>query len=291
MTLDLMSIELSQDLFTKISKLVYRIAGINLPATKMGLVKSRLLKRLRELDLFDFESYWQYVENDKTGLELAHMIDIITTNKTDFFREPQHFNFIKEHVIPGLNKKEKIRLWSAGCSSGAEPLTMALILYDAIDNIKNYDIQILATDISNEILKIARLGEYDHSLMEGVPRDFINKYFISFKSADKTIYKVKDNIRSLVKFANHNLMSEWPMKGPFDIIFCRNVMIYFDKDIRQYLVKRFHNILKPSGYFFVGHSESLSTTHHNFKYVQPAVYQKITDYDSGRNSETGSRNW
>lgn len=282
MALDLMSVELTEDVFLKISKLVYRIAGINLPPTKMSLVKSRLMKRLRFLDIYNFESYWQYIENDKTGLELAHMIDIITTNKTNFFRESQHFNFLKQNVLPRLNKKKSIRIWSAGCSLGAEPLTLALILHDEIPDIIDHDIKILATDISNEMLKIAHAAEYDYSLLEGVPSDFINKYFLTFKRADKTIYKVKDNIRSLVKYANHNLMSDWPMKGPFDLIFCRNVMIYFDKNIRQYLINKFYDILKPSGYFFVGHSESLTTAHHNFKYIQPAVYQKITDYDPGR---------
>ena len=278
MAIDLMSIELHKDLFFKISKLVYRIAGINLPLTKMGLVKSRLMKRLRKLDIDCFESYWEYVENDKTGLELAHMIDIITTNKTNFFREPQHFKYLRQHVIPNLNKNQSIRIWSAGCSLGAEPITLAMILHEEINDLINYDTKILATDISTEMLKIARSAEYDNSLIEGVPEDLIRKYFIKFKCDNKTIYKIKDNIRSLVKYANHNLMSEWPMKGPFDLIFCRNVMIYFDKDIRQNLIKKFYDILKPSGYLFVGHSESLTTAHHNFRYIQPAVYQKLTDF-------------
>jgi len=277
MAIDLMSIELQKDLFLKISKLVYRIAGINLPLTKMGLVKSRLMKRLRKLDMYSFESYWEYVQADKTGLELAHMIDIITTNKTNFFREPQHFNFLRQHVIPQLNKNKSIRIWSAGCSLGAEPITLAMILREEMPGPVNYDAKILATDISAEMLKIARSAEYDSSLIEGIPEEFIQKYFSTYQNDNKTIYKVKDDLRSLVKYANHNLMSDWPMKGPFDFIFCRNVMIYFDKDVRQYLIQRFYEILKPTGFLFVGHSESLTTAHHNFQYIQPAVYQKLTD--------------
>ena len=278
MTIDYMSIELDTELFNKISKLVYRIAGINLPPTKMGLVKSRLMKRLRKLDLYSFDDYWHYIENDKSGFELAHMIDIITTNKTNFFREPQHFTFLRQHVLPHMKNKKSMRIWSAGCSLGAEPISLSIVLFEEIEKIVNHDIKILATDISAEMLKIARSAEYDVSMMEGVTEDIVQKYFFKYKNENKTIYKVKDNIRSIVKYANHNLMSDWPMKGPFDFIFCRNVMIYFDKDIRQYLIKKFYDILKPCGYLFVGHSESLTTSHHNFKYIQPAVYQKLTDF-------------
>jgi len=202
------------------------------------------------------------------------MIDIITTNKTNFFREPQHFNFLKQHVIPNLDKNKSVRIWSAGCSLGAESFTIAMILLEEIIDLSNRDIKILATDISAEMLKIARLAEYDKSLIEGIPENMLKKFFIKYDSDNNTIYKIKENVRSLVKYANHNLMNDWQMKGPFDIIFCRNVMIYFDKDIRQYLIKKFYDILKPGGYFFVGHSESLTTANHNFKYIQPAVYQK-----------------
>jgi len=149
-----------------------------------------------------------------------------------------------------------------------------MILLEEIIDLSNRDIKILATDISAEMLKIARLAEYDKSLIEGIPENMLKKFFIKYDSDNNTIYKIKENVRSLVKYANHNLMNDWQMKGPFDIIFCRNVMIYFDKDIRQYLIKKFYDILKPGGYFFVGHSESLTTANHNFKYIQPAVYQK-----------------
>ncbi len=274
MVVDLMTLDLPIQTFDKISKLVYQVAGINLPPEKIGLVKSRLMKRLRSLNLSTFESYLEYVNHESSGQELTKMIDIITTNKTDFFRELQHFNFMREKIIPGFQKKQPVRIWSAGCSIGAEPYTIAIVLAEAITDLQNYDIKILATDISTEVLKTAKAGEYEAGIMEGMPDNLLKKYFFRKTDHNTIKFQVKDSIRSMIKYANLNLMGEWPMKGPFDLIFCRNVMIYFDKHTRQVLVERFYNLLANEGYFFVGHSESLTTSSHTFKYIQPAVYQK-----------------
>ncbi len=274
MAVDLLSLELPIPTFDKISQLVYQVAGINLPHTKIGLVKSRLMKRLRTLDIDSFENYIKYVNEDTTGRELTNMIDIITTNKTDFFRELQHFNFLRDHIIPTFHKDRPVRIWSAGCSVGAEPYTIAIVLAEAISDLSRYDIKILATDISTEVLKIAKAGEYEEGILEGLAANLLKKYFIRQTDNSHVTFQANNTIRSLIKFANLNLMGDWPMKGPFDLIFCRNVMIYFDKETRQVLVERFYKLLANGGYFFVGHSESLTTSSHNFKYIQPAVYQK-----------------
>ena len=275
MTLDLVSKELSQGTFEKISKVVYDVAGIYLPETKIGLVKSRLLKRLRILNLDSFEEYLEFVMSEKPAKELEQMIDIITTNKTNFFREIQHFDFMRNVVLPAvLQNNDPIRMWSAGCSSGAEPYTIAMVLRENITDIMKRDVKILATDISYEMLEIAKRGQYSEAIKDEISEKYLHKYFTRGVEEGKTLYTARNELKQLVKYAYLNLMSDWPMRGPFQIIFCRNVMIYFDKETRQKLINRFYSLLAPNGYLFVGHSESLTSTEHSFTYIQPAVYQK-----------------
>lgn len=273
--MDLMSLELSDKLFAKISRMVYRICGINLKEEKIGMVKARLTKRLRVLGLNSFEDYMKFVVGDESGKELTVMIDVLTTNKTSFFRESQHFDFLSKQILPELiRKKKRIRLWSAGCSSGEEPFTLALMLKEIIPDLQGLDARILATDISTDVLAKAREAVYDKNDLDGVPRQLLGKYFSQVRAKAPPVYQLNDNIRSMVKLARLNLMSSWPMQGPFDVIFCRNVMIYFDGATRERLVQRFWEILGHGGYLFVGHSESLASSSHAFRYVQPAVYSK-----------------
>ncbi len=275
MALDLLSLDLKRSSFERISKIVYDIAGIYLPPNKLGLVKSRLLKRLRLLNLDSFESYIDFVSEEANSKELEQMIDIITTNKTNFFREQQHFDYMTNTFLPEFkNNNKAMRIWSAGCSSGAEPYTISMVLHDEFPDIAKRDFKILATDISNEMLEIAKLGQFSENIATEVSAGRLNKYFTKTKNQDKVVYQAQNNIKSLVKYAYLNLMGDWPMKGPFDIIFCRNVMIYFDKETRQRLINRFYSLIANNGYLFVGHSESLTSSEHKFTYIQPAVYQK-----------------
>ena len=263
--------------FREISRTVYDIAGIQLRDGKEGLVRSRLARRLRQLGLGDFGAYLELVRAD--ARELAEMVDLLTTNKTSFFRESAHFDFLRDRLLPSLGPGP-VRLWSAGCSSGEEPYTLAMVIRDAWPDADRRDVKILATDISRRVLATAAAGVYPEALLEDVPPDLLRRHFT--RAAREAVtrpgatggWRASDALRSLVTFAPLNLMGAWPMRGPFQAIFCRNVMIYFDKATQQALVERYYDLLAPGGHLFVGHSESLSALTHRFSYVQPAVYRK-----------------
>jgi chemotaxis methyl-accepting protein methylase/signal transduction histidine kinase len=269
----LMSIELNEKHFKKVSQLVYRFSGINLKDGKESLVRARLMKRLRALRMGSFEEYLKYIESDRGGEELSCMIDAMTTNKTFFFREAEHFNYLREKILPEL-KGQRLRFWSAACSSGEEPFSLAILLMENVPQIKSRDVRILATDISTKMLNKARRAVYEEGTLRDVPRLFLQKYFIKVLNQHPLAYQVKDNVSSMVQLTLLNLMDSWPMKGPFNVIFCRNVMIYFDRPTQQKLINRFWELIEPGGYLFVGHSESLSAISHKFKYIRPATYRK-----------------
>lgn len=270
----LMSVHLSEHEFFQIRDLLHQICGIHMPPGKDGLVKARLIKRLKFLNLGSFADYISYVQNDSSGQELAIMVDALTTNKTNFFREQAHFDFLESHVLPSLQKKQKMRFWSAACSTGEEPYSLAIQLFDSVSGLEQMDVRILATDISPTVLDKARLGLYENERMEGISEAQKRKYFTAVKQDQAMACGVTDRVKKVITFARLNLMNTWPMQGLFDVVFCRNVMIYFDKDTREKLVNRFYDILQPGGYLFVGHSESLSSLKHPFDYVQPATYVK-----------------
>ncbi|HZS44591.1 MAG TPA: protein-glutamate O-methyltransferase CheR [Blastocatellia bacterium] len=275
MSTDLFSVELADKHFKAVSERLYKLCGINLTDGKEGLVKSRLLKRLRHLGLENFDQYFDYLDKDKTGKELSTMVDSLTTNKTSFFRESSHFDYLQMNLFPEIAAQGgHCRIWSAGCSTGEEPYTIGMLLCEAFSNIERMNIRILATDISNQVLARASAGVYDEETLHDVPAQLRKKYFQPVQAKQPQTYKVVDKVRSLVKFARLNLMGDWPMKGPFDIIFCRNVMIYFDKPTQQELVNCFWELLRPGGHLFVGHSESLNSSGRQFRYVQPAVYMR-----------------
>ncbi len=274
MSSDLIAPELTPAQFETISRLLYQLCGIDLRQGKEGLVQARLAKRLRALGLADYDDYIAYVRRDASGRELVTMIDVLTTNKTSFFREPRHFDFLCQHVVPQLRARSRGRIWSAGCSSGEEPYTIALVLRETLPDLDRLDIKILATDISTPVLARAREATYEQDALAGLPSTLVHRYFTCVKPTPPRLYRVNDNVRALVRLARLNLMEPWPMKGPFDVIFCRNVVIYFDKPTQQKLVRRFWKLLRPGGFLFVGHSESLTTASHEFRYVQPAVYLK-----------------
>jgi chemotaxis protein methyltransferase CheR len=274
-TEDLMSVELSDAQFEEIRKMLYKMCGIDLHPGKEALVKARLTKRLRLLELSDFRSYMNYLESDDSGRELAEMIDSLTTNKTSFFRESQHFDYLCNVILPKLNPtRDGIRIWSAGCSSGEEPFTLGIALCEALPHIKDVDVRILATDISTRVLTKAREATYSYDVVRDLPMGILSKYFKPIPARPRPNYQVNQDVRDMVHFARLNLMGSWPMKGPFDAIFCRNVMIYFDKPTQQALIHRYWEKLKPGGHLFVGHSESLTASSHEYRYVQPAVYQR-----------------
>ncbi len=268
------AVDLSEAQFTSVAQLLHERAGIALRPGKEQLVKARLSRRMRELGIRSVEAYLDYLERDKTGHEMAAMIDVLTTNKTSFFREQEHFEFLKDRVLPSLRRRDGIRAWSAGCSSGEEPFSVAMLLREELSDIDRWDARVLATDISSTVLEKARAGVYDTRAVEGVPDALRRKYFARVRTDEGAEYRISESVRGMVRFARLNLMGSWPMRGAFDVILCRNVMIYFDRPTRETLVRRYWELLRPEGHLLVGHSESLNGLDHPFSYVQPAVYVK-----------------
>lgn len=265
--------ELTAEQFARITRLLHEHAGIRMREGKEGLVRARLTKRLRKLGLPDFDAYLSYVERDATRREFAEMIDVLTTNKTSFLREASHFDFLRDEVFPHLTGA--VRIWSAGCSTGEEPYTLAMLCNEGFRDIASRDVRILATDISHRVLAQAKAGLYPAEQMGDVPPAWLQKYWVQKQdTAGRPVREADRSLRRLVQFAKLNLMERWPMQGPFDAILCRNVMIYFDKATQQQLVERYWALLRPGGHLFVGHSESLTGLTHRFRYVQPAVYVK-----------------
>ncbi|HNY27721.1 MAG TPA: protein-glutamate O-methyltransferase [Candidatus Sumerlaeota bacterium] len=277
----LTNIELSDRLYYRFCQLVYENAGISLGDSKRELVRSRLLKRIRTLHLNSFEEYYQVIsEADPQGQELTLMLDAISTNKTDFFRENQHFQFLSETVFPALIDQAKrtgsyrLRIWSAGCSSGEEPYTLALVLREALaGSPNNWDAKILASDISTGVLQHAAEGLYEEARVHPVPAKLRHEGFAKETTPKGIYYRVKPAIRQMVTFRRLNLMDpKFPFSGKFDVIFCRNVMIYFDRKTQEELVNKFYKYLHPGGYLLIGHSESLNSINTPFRFVKPTIY-------------------
>ncbi|NIA06178.1 MAG: hypothetical protein GWP14_00820 [Actinobacteria bacterium] len=270
---------LSDEQFQTISTVVHRLCGINLHPGKKELVKARLTKRLRRLGLDDFDDYIEYVRSDPSGDELTNMLDALCTTLTHFFREEQHFDHLENQVLPELAARRdladgKIRFWSAGCASGEEAYSMAITVAEHLPNAALWDVGILATDLSSDAIRIAQKGVYEGKCLKTVPPYLRAKYFDVTKSDLGHRYRAKNDLRSMMHFARLNLMDSWPMRGEFDVIFCRNVMIYFDKATQADLIHRFWRLLRPGGTLFTGHSESLTGIRHNFRYVRPTIYQR-----------------
>lgn len=265
--------ELTTSEFEQIRKIVYDYCGINLHEGKQALVRGRLMKRLRILQLNTFAEYLDYLKKDNTRQEFSQFIDILTTNKTSFFREISHYDFIEQEIIPGIGSRP-LKWWSAGCSSGEEPITMAMILKEGLKSSGKPPVKILATDLSREVVQFAKMGVYPKEKLKGMPGYFLKKYFKP-EPGNKNNFVVDANIKNLITYGRLNLLNDWPMKGPFHMIMCRNVMIYFDKQTQRRLVERFYNLLEPGGYLFVGHSESVTNKEIGLQSILPAAYQKI----------------
>ena len=260
--------------------LVYEKSGINLGDQKMQLVRARLGKRLRQGDFKSYRAYYDFVAKDPTGDELCALIDAISTNTTHLFREKQHFDFLEDTLKRWIQDRNwrstngTVRVWSAGCSSGEEPYSLAMTLENILNKIQRLDWKILATDISTRVLARARAGVYEQHRLGTVPESFRRSYFVR-SAQDKNSYEVHPNLRSRITFAQFNLMQDrFPFRHGFHFLFCRNVMIYFDRETQQQLVARFTQHTRPGGYFIIGHSESLNAIEHTLQYVRPTIYRK-----------------
>jgi chemotaxis protein methyltransferase CheR len=266
--------------FHVVSKLVYDLIGITLHEGKRELVQARLGKRIRSLGMSSFREYLDFVEKQESQAELVSLLDAISTNLTSFWRESQHFNDLTERVLPRILANTprggpcRIRIWSAGCSTGEEPYGLAMIVANELGEKTRCDTKVLATDISTRVLEVARRGLYTAARVAQVPPALRNRYFDASGKGDERMYQIRDEVRRMVAFGRLNLMDHWPMKGPFDIIFCRNVMIYFDKPTQAKLVKRFYDLLNKDGVLYIGHSESLTGLEHPYRYQAATIYER-----------------
>jgi len=279
MTINADLVPLSDTEFTYITKMLYERFGIFLGEQKRILVAGRLSKRVRQLGLVSFTDYFNYLVADKTGAELSELINRITTNHSFFFREREHFDFLVKNILPGIDEKMKqtprypLRIWSAGCATGEEIYSISMLLreyYGARLDLMDYGL--FASDISLSALNEAGLGNYGETKLRELPAAYKAAYF---EKKGQDLFAIKDEIKKMVLFKRLNLMAEsFPLKGQFDAIFCRNVMIYFDQESRRKVVQTLFQYVKPGGYFFIGHSESLKREDCPFTYIKPAVYRK-----------------
>ncbi|MBV7316944.1 protein-glutamate O-methyltransferase CheR [Shewanella sp. NIFS-20-20] len=257
--------------FEYIRTLAYQQTGIVLPERKKHMVYSRLCRRLRVLGLSDFNAYCRALEKDHQ--ELPNFINALTTNLTSFFRENHHFDFLRDVVMAQWKKsgKKRIRVWSSACSTGEEPYSIAMTLQPLL-NQSQLDIKILATDLDTNVLAKAQAGVYPQESLDNISPELIKASFSPLGNQ----YEVKQSLKDNIHFKQLNLLQPWPMKGPFDVIFCRNVMIYFDTDTRKQIIARFRTLLSNDGYLIIGHSETLHHISEDFTLIGQTIYRPIS---------------
>ncbi len=274
------SIKITSDEFNLLRSLVYERFGIHLSDEKRALLVGRLQTALPELGFCSFKEYYHYLITDNTNRGINDLINRISTNFSYFYRESTHFDFFSHSAFPELVKRLKeqknrdIRIWTAGCSTGEEPYMLLMLMMEGLGlDYCNWNAGLLATDISERVLEVANEAVYPMDRISRVPANLRERYF---QSAGVGFVAVKDNIRRELTLRRFNLMTRnFPFKKPFQMIFCRNVMIYFDEPTRKALVERFHRSLEPGGYLFIGHSETLGRDQRLYRYIMPACYQKL----------------
>lgn len=262
--------------FKRVKSLVYDFAGIDLNESKKNLVYNRLAKRIRFLQMNRFSEYLDYVE-EMGEEEFVNLINAITTNLTFFFRENHHFEYLANQVIPHLLEKnkgsKKIRIWSAGCSTGEEPYSLAIILKEAVPS--GWDARVLATDLDTTVVETAQRGVYNIERLKGVSEARKKRWFLKGTGDRSGFVKVKPELQKIIDFGQINLMNEWPIRDKIDVIFCRNVVIYFDKPTQSKLFNRYADLLQEQGHLFIGHSESLYKVCDRFELLGQTVYRKL----------------
>jgi chemotaxis protein methyltransferase CheR len=270
---------LSKRNFDRLAAFIYDYSGIKMPPTKLTMLEGRLRRRLRATNQPNLDAYCDFLFK-QGGLEqeTVYLIDAVTTNKTDFFREPNHFAYMTRQALPDLQRQgvRTVRAWSSACSTGAEPYTIAMVLSEFIGDRTDMNYAILATDLSTEVLQSARRGIYASEMVEPVPPDLRQRYVMRAVAKDRREVRIVPRLRSKVAFARLNLMDEkYGIGDPVHIIFCRNVMIYFDKNAQADVLRRLCDCLAPGGYLFIGHSESVGGFDLPLKTVANTVFQRI----------------
>jgi len=266
---------MSQKNFDQVKEVAYALTGIKLTDHKKNMIYSRLARRIRQRGLNSFDDYCHLL-NQQGNDEATEFVNAITTNLTSFFRENHHFEYLKNSVFPELIKKNsasrRVRVWSAGCSTGEEPYSIAICLSEQMP-IGSWDIKVLATDLDTNVVAHAKRGVYQDDRIESIDEGRSRKWFL--RDANGSEVRVKRSLQELITFKPLNLLERWPMKGPFDVIFCRNVVIYFDKETQKKLFNRYADMLAPGGYLFIGHSENLHKVCNRFESLGKTIYRKI----------------
>jgi len=264
-------IPLSDKDFAKFREFVYRAAGIHMPATKKALVAGRLLKRLRHHQLTSYGEYFQLIMSGDERTELQTALDLLTTNETYFFREPQHFDFLRTTILTANKPGDTFRVWSAACSSGEEPYTLAMVLADVL-GARAWEI--LASDISSRVLAKAQMGQYNMERAERISQAHLKAYCLRGIGSQHGTFLIDPALRRRIRFTSLNLNESLPDIGLFDVIFLRNVMIYFSLETKQQVVSRLLTVLKPGGYFIISHSETLHGITDQLSMVRSSIYRK-----------------
>lgn len=275
------SAKMTDDDFTRLSEFVFEQSGIKMPPVKKIMLQSRLQKRLRELNITCFKEYADYVfskEGQKN--EIIHMLDVVSTNKTDFFREPVHFDFLNSHVLPEYIVKNRLnynmKVWSAGCSSGEEPYTIAITLNEFKKSNQRFDYSITATDISSQILQKAITAVYKEERIVNIPLEIKKKYFLRSKDKEQKTVRVISELRNKTNYQRLNFMSDvYNLTDSFDVIFCRNVLIYFNRETQEQVINKLCVKLKSGGYLFIGHSESILGMNLPLEQIKPTIFRRI----------------
>lgn len=257
--------------FAQFQKLIHGIAGISMSAAKKPLVSGRLAKRLAHHGVGSYADYFRILQDDSTRGELQIAVDLLTTNETYFFREPKHFDFLRDQVLPKHRSGRPFRVWSAACSSGEEPYTLAMVLADGLGDAP-WDI--LGSDISTRVLEKARGGHYSLERTKGISQQHLSRYCLKGVGSQAGTFLVDRRLRQQVLFRQINLNEPLPQLGEFDVVFLRNVMIYFNMETKSQVVRRILPLLRPGGYFIVSHSESLNGVTDELKVVTPSIYRK-----------------
>jgi len=269
--------EFTLEVFDRVRSLVKKKTGIVLSDGKQDMVYGRLTRRLRALDLPSFESYLKIIEGGDAE-ELVNLVNAITTNLTSFFREEHHFEHLKNTVFPALMEKnaatKKIRIWSAGCSTGEEPYSIAMTIRDFFPYDSGWDVKVIATDLDSNVVNTGKKGVYTLSRVEGVTTEYKKRWMRRGKGDKSDFVKMKPDLQELITFKQLNLLEGWPLKGPVDIIFCRNVVIYFDKDTQRVLFDRYADMLASDGHLFIGHSENMFNVCDRFESLGQTIYKK-----------------
>lgn len=264
--------------FEKLRRLVLEYTGIVLSDAKQELVYGRLARRLRALGMRSFEQYCQLLADGDAG-ERTHFVNSVTTNLTAFFREPHHFEFLADALLPEIAARKatdrRLRVWSSAASTGEEPYTLAMVIAESLPERDRWDVKILATDIDSDVLDKGRRGVYALDRISGITAERQRRWFRRGVGRNTGYAKVVPELQDMITFRQLNLMDDWPMRGPFDFIFCRNVVIYFDKPTQRVLFERFANLLAPRGHICIGHSESLFQVSDRYELLGKTIYRKL----------------